>query len=194
MMLRAILLTIFGFAFILSGMIEPKELKVGDKAENFSLANIDGKLISLDSYENAIGYVVIFTCNNCPYAKAYQKRIAELHNEYAPKGIPVIAINPNDSKEKIKQRSKEKNYPFAYLHDETQEVTRAYGASKTPHVFILNKEKTVMYIGAIDNNYKDAAAADKRYVVDALDAMLANKKIEVTNTRALGCSIKWRNS
>jgi len=193
-MLRAILLTIFGFAFILSGMIEPKELKVGDKAENFSLANIDGKLISLDSYENAIGYVVIFTCNNCPYAKAYQKRIAELHNEYAPKGIPVIAINPNDSKEKIKQRSKEKNYPFAYLHDETQEVTRAYGASKTPHVFILNKEKTVMYIGAIDNNYKDAAAADKRYVVDALDAMLANKKIEVTNTRALGCSIKWRNS
>lgn len=194
MMLRAILLTIFGFAFILSGMIEPKELKVGDKAENFSLANIDGKLISLDSYDNAKGYVVIFTCNNCPYAKAYQKRIAELHNEYAPKGIPVIAINPNDSKEKIKQRSKEKNYPFAYLHDETQEVTRAYGASKTPHVFILNKEKTVMYIGAIDNNYKDAAAADKRYVVDALDAMLANKKIEVTNTRALGCSIKWRNS
>lgn len=194
MMLRAILLTIFGFAFILSGMINPKELAVGDKAENFSLANIDGKLISLDSYENAIGYVVIFTCNNCPYAKAYQKRIAELHNEYAPKGIPVIAINPNDSKEKIKQRSKEKNYPFAYLHDETQEVTRAYGASKTPHVFILNKEKTVMYIGAIDNNYKDAAAADKRYVVDALDAMLANKKIEVTNTRALGCSIKWRNS
>jgi len=193
-MLRAILLTIFGFAFILSGMINPKELAVGDKVENFSLANIDGKLISLDSYENAIGYVVIFTCNNCPYAKAYQKRIAELHNEYAPKGIPVIAINPNDSKEKIKQRSKEKNYPFAYLHDETQEVTRAYGASKTPHVFILNKEKTVMYIGAIDNNYKDAAAADKRYVNDALDAMLASKKIEVTNTRALGCSIKWRNS
>lgn len=194
MMLRTILLTIIALAFIFSGMMNPKELKVGDRAENFSLANVDGKTVSLDSYESANGYIVIFTCNNCPYAMAYQKRIAALHNEYSPKGIPVIAINPNDSKDEIKQRSKDKNYPFAYLHDETQEVTKAYGATKTPHVFILEKDKTVAYIGAIDNNYKDADAADQRYVKDALDALLANKKIEVTNTKAIGCGIKWRNS
>ena len=78
-------------------MINPGDLKVGDKGAGFSLANIDGENISLDSYKIAKGYIIVFTCNKCPYAKAYQKRITELHNKYAPKGVPVIAINPNDS-------------------------------------------------------------------------------------------------
>lgn len=194
MILRAILLSVFGIAFIITGMTNPNGLSVGEKAENFSLADISGKLVSLDSYADAKGYIVVFTCNNCPYAKAYQGRLASLHNEYAKKGFPVIAINTSDSPEDIKARAKEKNYPFAYLFDETQGVSKSYGATKTPHVYVLNKDRKVAYIGAIDNNYKDAAAADKTYVKDAVVALLANKEVKVTNTKAIGCSIKWKNS
>ena len=194
MILRAILLTVFGIAFIISGMTVPQGLNVGDHATDFSLANIDGKMISLDSYPNSKGYIVIFTCNNCPYAKAYQRRIAELHNAYAQKGFPVIAINTSDSKEAIVKRAKEQNYPYDYLHDETQEVSKAYGALKTPHVYILKKDRTVAYIGAIDNNYKDADAADKKYVRDAVESLLANKEIKITSTKAIGCTIKWKSS
>lgn len=194
MILRAILLTVFGVAFIISGMTQPQGLNVGEKATDFSLENVDGKMISFDSYENVKGYIVVFTCNNCPYAKAYQSRLAELHNAYAKKGFPVIAINTSDSEVDIKQRAKEKNYPFVYLNDETQKVTKSYGATKTPHVYVLKKDKTVAYIGAIDNNYKDADAADKTYVKDAVEALLANKEIKVTSTKAIGCAIKWKNS
>jgi peroxiredoxin len=193
MMLRAILLTVFGVAFLLTGMTNLQGLNVGDKASDFSLANIDGKMISMDAYQNAKGYIVVFTCNNCPYAKAYQKRIADLHNEYAPKGFPVIAINTSDSEKDIIARAKKMNYPFPYLHDETQEVSKSYGATKTPHVFVLKRDKTVAYIGAIDNNYKNPAKADKHYVKDAVDALLANKPVDVTNTKAIGCTIKWKN-
>jgi len=194
MILRAILLTVFGIAFLFTSMTNPQGLNVGDEASDFSLANIDGKMISLDSYDNAKGYIVIFTCNNCPYAKAYQKRIADLHNEYATKGFPVIAINTSDSMEDIQTRAKKMSYPFPYLHDETQDVSRSYGATKTPHVFVLKKDKTVAYIGAIDNNYKNADKADKHYVKDAVNALLNNKPLKVTNTKAIGCTIKWKKN
>lgn len=193
MILRTILLTVFGMAFLISGMTIPQELSLGDKASDFSLANINGEMISLDSYENAKGYIVIFTCNNCPYAKGYQQRIAELHNKYVSKGFPVIAINTSDSKDEIIQRAKEMNYPFDYLYDETQEVTKTYGATNTPHVYVLKKDRTVVYIGAIDNNYKDANAVDKYYVQDAVEALLANKQVKISSTKAIGCSIKWKN-
>ena len=194
MILRAILLTVFGSAFLFTSMTGPQGVNVGDKAPDFSLANIDGEMISLDSYDDAKGYIVIFTCNNCPYAKAYQSRIADLQDEYAKKGFPVIAINTSDSKEDIVARAKEKNYPFPYLQDETQDVSRSYGATKTPHVFVLDNKKSVAYIGAIDNNYKDADAADKHYVKDAVDALLANQPVKVKSTKAIGCTIKWKNS
>ena len=192
MMLRAILLAVFGIAFIISGMTVPQGLNVGDKAADFSLENVDGKMVSLDSYDDAKGYIVVFTCNNCPYAKAYQDRLAALHNTYAKKGFPVIAINTSDAEDDIKKRAKKQNYPFVYLHDETQQVSKSYGATKTPHVYVLKKDRTVAYIGAIDNNYKDADAADKRYVKDAVESLLANKQIEITSTKAIGCSIKWK--
>lgn len=193
MILRAILLTIFGVSFIVSGMTEPQELKVGDKASDFSLADVDGKMISLNTYSDANGYIVVFTCNTCPYAQAYQDRIAELQNDFGSRGFPVIAINTSDSKQDIAGRAKEKNYPFPYLFDENQEVARAYGATKTPHVFVLKKDRTVAYIGAIDNNYKDATAADKKYVQDAVNALLNGEEVEITKTNAIGCSIKWKD-
>jgi len=194
MTLRAILLAVFGIAFIFSGMTGPQGLEIGDKASDFSLKDIDGKLVSLDSYQDARGYIVVFTCNNCPYAKAYQDRLASLHHAYAKKGFPLIAINTSDSKKEIKERAQKKAYPFPYLSDETQEVSKSYGASRTPHVYVLDQGKQVAYIGAIDNNYKDATKADKTYVKDAVEALLNDKEVKVTTTKAIGCSIKWKNN
>ncbi len=188
------LLSVLATAFILTGMIRNQELKIGEKAVDFKLADVNGKMVSLKSYADAKGYIVIFTCNNCPYAVAYQDRIAELHNQFAPHGYPVVAINTSDSKEEIIARAKEKDYPFPYLHDETQETTRAYGASRTPHAFVLKQDMTVAYVGAIDNNYKDATEADEKYIIDAVEALIENRPIRVTNTKAIGCTIKWKNS
>ncbi len=172
-------------------------LAVGDTAPNFSLKNIDGKMVSLDTYKDAKGYVVIFTCNTCPYAVMYEDRIIELHDKYAAKGYPVIAINPNDpevkpgdSLEKMKQRAADKEFPFAYLFDDGQAVYPAYGATKTPHIYLLDAEKTVQYIGALDNNPQDAEAVSTRYVEDAIAALEAGEKPATTFTKAIGCSIK----
>ncbi len=201
MKLTYTLLGVFTLLLFLNNTVNTSELKVGDKAPDFSLKNVDGKLVSLDQYKDAKGYIVIFTCNTCPYAIAYEDRIIELHNKFASKGYPVVAINPNDpnvqpgdSFDKMKARAKKKNFPFAYLMDETQETTLAYGATRTPHVFILDKALTVKYIGAIDNNHTDASAADKKYVEDAIEAMIDSKNPDPDFTKAIGCTIKWKKS
>ena len=174
--------------------------KVGDNAADFKLKNVDGKMVSMADYKDAKGFVVIFSCNHCPYVIAYEDRMIELHNEYAPKGFPIIAINsndpevqPQDSYEKMIERAKEKNFPFAYVFDEGQEIYPKYGATRTPHVYLLNKQGNdfiVEYIGTIDNNYKDASAVTETYLADAIDALLAGKKPAVTETKAIGCTIK----
>lgn len=178
--------------------------KVGDYATDFSLPNIDGKKVSLAQYKDAKGFIVVFTCNHCPYAKLYEDRIIALDKKYADKGYPVIAINPNDadqqpedSFENMQKRAKEKGFTFPYLHDTSQEITTAYGATRTPHVYLLNKDKKgykVEYIGAIDNNHKDAAKADQKYLEDAVDQLLAGKKPKTTSTKAIGCTIKWKEA
>ncbi|MGD1889350.1 MAG: thioredoxin family protein [Cyclobacteriaceae bacterium] len=179
--------------------------KVGDYATDFSLKNVDGTTVSLSDYVDAQGFIVVFTCNECPYAKLYQDRINDLNHEYESKGFPVIAINPNDpqrspadSFEKMQVRAQEKDYSFPYLVDETQQITRTYGATNTPHVYVLEKEGEdkyrVAYIGTIDNNYKDADKADKHYVQDAVNALLQDQKVSTTKTKAIGCTIKWRNA
>lgn len=174
---------------------------VGDKAMDFNLKNVDGTMVSMAANPENKGYLIIFTCNTCPYSVRYEDRIIALHKKYAPLGYPVIAINPNDpvvkpgdSFEKMQERANEKNFPFPYVMDETQEVTLAYGATNTPHVFVVEKEGKdyiVRYIGAIDNNTRDASAATEKYVEAAVDALLANKKVETTSTKAIGCTIKW---
>lgn len=172
--------------------------EIGDLARDFELKNIDGKTVSLADYDNAEGYIVIFTCNTCPYSKMYEQRIIELHEKYASQGFPVVAINPNDPQkspgdafDQMVKRANEKNFPFPYLIDETQEVTRAYGATNTPHVYVLNNERKVMYIGAIDNNPRDANTADKHYVEDAVKAIKNSSRLRTTRTKAIGCTIKW---
>ena len=178
--------------------------EVGDYAEDFNLKNIDGAMVSMAGMSEAKGFIVIFTCNMCPFSKMYEDRIIELQAKYESKGFPVIAINPNDvnvspgdSFDKMKVRAKEKGFNFPYLYDETQEVASAYGASRTPHVFVLDREDDkykVAYVGAIDNNHKDASMASKKYVEDAVDNLLAGKGVETKFTKAIGCTIKWKKS
>lgn len=174
--------------------------KVGDVATDFSLKNIDEKNVSLKDMEDAKGYIVIFTCNHCPYAQAYEERIVALDKKYKDQGYPVVAINPNnpekakdDSFEKMQERAAEKGFTFPYLLDEGQKIYPQYGATKTPHVYILEKTdegNVVRYIGAIDDNYEDSSAVTKKYVEDAVDALLAGKEVPVKETKAIGCSIK----
>lgn len=174
--------------------------KVGDKADDFSLKNVDGNMVSLSNFENAKGFLVIFTCNTCPYAQAYEDRIIALDAKYKPQGVPVIAINPNDpsakpgdSFAKMKERAKNKGFTFPYLFDEGQKVYPQYGATRTPHVFLLEKTASgnvVKYIGAIDDNYQDASQVDETFVENAVNAMLAGNEINPKTTKAIGCGIK----
>lgn len=176
--------------------------QVGDTATDFNLKNIDGNMLSMASHKKAKGFIVAFTCNHCPYAKLYEQRLIDLHAKYTDKGYPVIAINPNDptdypedSYENMKKRAAEKGYGFAYLVDETQEIARAYGATKTPHIYLIQKERSelkVKYIGAIDNAPQDGSKATEKYVEDAIDALIAGNEVPKTVTKAIGCSIKWK--
>lgn len=173
---------------------------IGDIATDFKLKNIDDSLVSLSDYNEAKGFIVIFTCNHCPYSVAYEDRIVELDALFKEKGYPVVAINPNnpkaypdDSFDNMKIRAKDKGFTFPYLLDDNQKIYPQYGATKTPHVYILEKTSKgnmVRYIGAIDNNYKDASAATKKYVEDAVNALLKGEKVPVEITKAIGCSIK----
>ena len=179
-----------------------KGYDVGDTAQDFLLKNVDGAMISMAKYPDAKGFIVIFTCNHCPYSKAYEDRIIALDKKYKHLGYPVIAINPNDSVlvpedsfTMMQVRAKEKGFTFPYLYDESQKVYREYGAKRTPHVFLLDKENgnlIVKYIGAIDNNHTDASKADEKYVQMAVDAVLAGNDPDPEYTKAIGCTIKDR--
>lgn len=174
--------------------------KVGDIATDFSLKNINNKNVSLKDFKDAKGYIVIFTCNHCPYAQAYEERIIALDKKYKKMGYPVIAINPNnpakqkdDSFDKMQERAREKGFTFPYLLDEGQKIYPQYGATKTPHVYVLQKTSkgnVVKYIGAIDDNYEDEAAVKQKYVENAVNALLNGKDVSVKETKAIGCSIK----
>ena len=174
--------------------------KIGDVIEDFKLKNIDGNMVSLSDYNDAKGFIITFTCNTCPYAKMYEDRIIDLDKKYAAQGYPVIAIMPNntsvkpgDSFEEMQKRAKVKGFTFPYLIDEGQTVYPKFGATKTPHMYIVQRTKKgnmVQYIGAIDDNYKDAAAVSRKYVEEAVDALLSGKEVKEKETRAIGCSIK----
>ncbi|WP_318344183.1 thioredoxin family protein [Flagellimonas baculiformis] len=196
------LLLIFGASFAM-GISAAKDhivddgYGIGDIAADFTLKNVDGKMVSLSDYANAKGFLVIFTCNTCPYAKAYEDRIIALDKKYKSQGVPVIAINPNtksgDGFAEMQERAREKGFAYPYLHDEGQKVYPQYGATKTPHVFLLEKTQkgnVVRYIGAIDDNYQDASQVDEKFVENAVDAMLAGKEIDPSSTKAIGWGIK----
>lgn len=177
-------------------------LDIGQTAPDFKLKNVDDRLLSLADVKDASGnapkgYIITFTCNTCPYAIMYEDRLIDLHNKFAPNGWPVVAIQPNDVNKKpgdgfeeMKVRAKEKGFPFVYLIDDEQKVYPQYGATKTPHVFLLDSTKKVRYIGAIDNNAQDGAAATRHYVAEAIAAIEAGKEPDPSTTKAIGCGIK----
>lgn len=174
--------------------------EIGDVVEDFLLKNVDDTMVSLKGFKEAKGAIVIFTCNQCPYSKMYESRIIALDKKYKELGYPVIAINPNNPSatlgedfEAMQQRAEIKEFTFPYLYDKNQEVYPKFGATKTPHVFILKKQKddfVLKYIGAIDDNSRSEADVKNKYVEDAVDTLLANKELLVTTTKAIGCSIK----
>ena len=194
----------FGLSTITKAQAPIKGYKSGDVAIDFSLKNIDGKMVSLADYKDAKGFIVVFTCNHCPFAQAYEQRIIDLHKKYEAMGYPVVAINPNDperepedSYENMQKRATEKGYGFVYLVDQTQEIAKTYGATRTPHIYLLKKTKKgniVQYVGAIDDNYEDANAVTEHYLDKAIAEVEAGKPVSNTMTKAIGCGIKWRKA
>jgi peroxiredoxin len=175
----------------------PKGYSVGDVADDFTLKNVTGEYVSLSDYQDVKGVIVVFTCNHCPFAQLYEQRIIDLHKTYAPKGYPVVAINPNspivmpeDSFEKMQERAKSKNYPFAYLFDEHQTVYPKFGATRTPHVFLLDETRAVRYIGSIDNNAEAPGPTTQRYLENAIDALMRGESPSPASTKSVGCTIK----
>lgn len=182
----------------------PKGYDVGDAAADFRLKNVDGKMVSMSDYKSAKGFIIAFDCNTCPVSKAYNERIKALNSKYTPLGFPLIAINPNspdlssgDSFEEMVKYAKRKGYDFPYLYDESQSTVRAFGASNTPHMFVVTKSGTefkVAYIGAIDDNSRDEDGVKTKYVENAVDALLAGKAVAQPKTKAVGCGVKLKSA
>lgn len=178
--------------------------EVGDTASDFKLKNVDGKMVSLSDFSSAKGFIIAFDCNTCPVSKAYNERIKGLNAKYAPKGFPLIAINPNspelssgESFDEMVKYAKKKSYNFPYLYDESQATIRAFGPTNTPHMFVLTKsgsEYKVAYIGAIDDNSRDADDVKTKYVEAAVDALLEGKPVATPKTKAVGCGVKLKNA
>ncbi len=178
----------------------PETLPIGSDGPTFQdLPATDDKSYGLDSFADSKVVVLSFTCNHCPYAIAYEDRFINLANAYTSKGIAFVAINsndaetyPDDSLENMQVRAQEKGFPFPYLVDETQEVAKAYGAVCTPHIFVLNEERKLVYEGRIDDNWKEPEQITDKSLQSALDALLAGQPVPSPQTSPLGCSIKWK--
>jgi peroxiredoxin len=174
-------------------------LKIGSTAPDFSLPGIDGQNYSLDNFNKSKGFIVIFSCNHCPYVRAYENRIKKLQSDYSNKAISVLAINSNDSDqyeddsfENMKLRAAEMNFNFPYLRDEDQSVARAYGASHTPEIFLFNNERKLVFHGKIDDNWRDETKVKSSYLKDAVEELINGKEISVPETFTIGCTIKWK--
>ena len=180
--------------------ISTKGYTIGDEATDFKLKDVNGKMVSMADYKDAKGYIVIFTCNTCPFAVASEERIVALDTKYKGLGYPVIAVNPNDPNvqpddtyELMQAKAKSAGFTFPYLYDADDKVYATYGATKTPHIYLLQKEEgknIVKYIGAIDDNVRQAAAVKDTFLANAIDELLAGKEVSLKETKAIGCSIK----
>lgn len=179
----------------------PVVLALGARAPmaNAKMLGVDGREVTLAGLKGERGTLVIFTCNSCPWVKAWEKRIVTLGNQYARRGIGVIAINSNDpgrnaedDYEAMQRRARERGMRFPYVVDATSDVARAFGATRTPEVFLFNASGALVYHGAIDDNAKEPAKVSANYLRDALQAQVDKQAIPVAETKALGCSIKFR--
>ena len=175
-------------------------VSVGEKGLTFrNLKGVDGKLYSMEDFSDAQVLVVIFSCNHCPYVRAYEERYVKIQGDYKGRGVRFIAINPNDdvkypedSFDKMVIRAKEKKYNFPYVRDGDQSIARAFGATNTPHVFVFDRARVLRYSGRIDDNWERPDRVKTHVLRKALDALLEGKEPPVTTTLPVGCSVKWK--
>lgn len=172
-----------------------KVVNIGDKAPVWSdLPGVDGKTHSLADYREAKAVVVVFTCNHCPVAKQYAERLAAFAKKY-DKQVQIVAISVShhgaDRLDQMKARATEKAFPYAYLYDESQQSGRSYGATATPHFFLLDGERMIAYMGAFDDNIFDPEKAEKHYLIDAADAVLAGQEPKIKESLQRGCAIEY---
>jgi peroxiredoxin len=193
------LLILFFSSLFLGETTESNGYQPGDKATDFKLKSVDGKMYSMADYKDAKGFIVVFTCNTCPFAIKYEDRINAIAKKYKSKGYVLLAINPNDPEaqpadtyELMQEKAKEKGFVFPYLVDEGQKIYPQYGATKTPHVFLLDKNLIVKYIGAIDDNSDDPSAVKEKYLENAIRALDNETDPSPAFTKAIGCSIKTK--
>ena len=173
-------------------------MKIGDKAIGFSLVGVDDKVHSLNDYAGK-HVAVIFSCNHCPYVRAWEDRMVKVQADYEKKGVQLLAINandevkyPDDSFPNMKQRAREKKFNFPYLRDEDQKVAKSYGAQRTPEVFLFDANRVLRYHGTVDDNYDDPTAVRIHYLRDALNALLQGREVATSETAPVGCTIKWK--
>ncbi len=186
------------YLFIASAFLPKQKETILD----FSLKNIDGKMISLANYKDAKGFIIVFTCNHCPFAKLYPPRLNALNKKYDSLGVPLIAISSTDTMmyeedtyPNMVTKAINEQFSFPYLFDEMQSVAKNFKAQKTPHAYVIWKENNqwvVKYNGAIDDNGMETDKVTESYVANAVDALLANKKITTTETKSIGCQIAFR--
>ena len=208
--LAAIVLLFLAPEFSRAAQQKAETLEIGRQAPDFNLPGVDGRNYQLTDFAEAKILVVVFTCNHCPTAQAYEDRIKKLTSDYKNKGVAVVAISPNDPEavrldelgysdmgdtfEEMKIRVKDKGYNFPYLYDgKTQAVTIAYGAVATPHLFIFDNQRKLRYVGRFDDSEKKPKQVKSNDAINAIEAILAGRKVPVEKTMAFGCSIKWAN-
>ena len=180
--------------------IESKAAVAGTRCPDFRLPAVDGKTYARDDFAQAPALVVMFICNHCPYVKAVEDRLIELNRDYAPRGVQFVGIcsndavsYPDDAFDQLAARWRDKSYGFPYLHDEAQDVARAFGAVCTPDIFVYDRDRQLAYRGRIDDSWKDPAKVTRRELAEALDALVAGRRPAADQKPTLGCSIKWRD-
>lgn len=176
------------------------KLNINDPMPEFkNLSCVDEKKYSSSDFKDMNILIIVFSCNHCPYVKAYEDRMIELQRDYESKGVQLVAINSNDEKNypednfnEMVKRAKKKGFNFKYLRDADQQTAEAFGATHTPQLFVFNKERKLCYSGKMDDNWENPKAVKENYLCNALDALLAGKEVRVPETFSIGCTIKWK--
>jgi len=175
-------------------------LKINDRMPEFkNLPGVDGKKYSSSDFKDANILIIVFSCNHCPYVKAYEDRMIQLQVDYSSKGVQLVAINSNDAKnypednfDEMTKRAQQKGFNFKYLRDENQLAAETFGATHTPQFFVFDHERNLRYSGKMDDNWDNSKAVKENYLRYALDALLTSKEVKVPETFSIGCTIKWK--
>lgn len=205
--MKQVILSVIGLAVASAGALggylgwwESSQIvyDLGDVVDDFSLTDIYGNSVSLTDYDEAQGWAIIFTCNSCPYSLLYEDRIIDLAENYPERGVPVLVLNPNnpdvkpgDQVQKLMERADSLQFNFPYLIDD-QRIYKRFGAEKTPAVYVLDRDRTLRYRGAIDDNVHNAEGVKEKYLEQVLEVLLNEEIPELRETRVIGCTIKAR--